>query len=328
MSEEQNEQPVAVLVGMVESMLKRSEQYRREAEEDKDYNEGEKHARVSSVLKEIVRLGRGLGAAAAGVAEGGSQIEARSTPAPGCISDIQIQSGASNADRGAGGVERAEIADALRSSEIQVRARCLDPKSNEASLVRMAFVQGALWRAGKETEKLPAICACHEPVYMPSLSGYECGTCGCLIDAAEHNRRILARTLNAIDVELYDGLLAYNPDRVLTIRALKENLERLEKKFQQARQWNQLCELELKNLRSLHETPDFEAWFKEFRVADATPLTLWVTEKMKAAWDASAELVRRAAGAGECLDAPDVEPRKYNEKVQRPSPEKGGPDAS
>lgn len=46
-------------------MLKRSEQYRREAEEDGDLNDGDKHTRVSSVLKELARLGRGLGAAAA-----------------------------------------------------------------------------------------------------------------------------------------------------------------------------------------------------------------------------------------------------------------------
>lgn len=65
MSAEPNEQPVEVLVGMVEAMLKRSEQYRREAEADGDINDGDKHARVSSVLKEIVRLGRGLAAAAA-----------------------------------------------------------------------------------------------------------------------------------------------------------------------------------------------------------------------------------------------------------------------
>lgn len=65
MNAEQNEQPVEVLVGMVEAMLKRSEQYRREAEADGDINEGEKHARISSVLKEIVRLGNGLAAAAA-----------------------------------------------------------------------------------------------------------------------------------------------------------------------------------------------------------------------------------------------------------------------
>lgn len=64
MSERETEQPVAVLVGMIEAMLKRSEKYRREAEADGDLNDGEKHARVSSVLKELARLGKGLGAAA------------------------------------------------------------------------------------------------------------------------------------------------------------------------------------------------------------------------------------------------------------------------
>lgn len=82
MNGEQNEQPVAVLVGMVETMLKRSEQYRREAEEEGDLNEGEKHARVSSVLKEIVRLGKGLAAAAK--SEKAPDVDgARSSPSPG-----------------------------------------------------------------------------------------------------------------------------------------------------------------------------------------------------------------------------------------------------
>ena len=39
--------------------------------------------------------------------------------------------------------------------------------------------------------RLPAICECPEPVYVPNISGYECGYCGRPIDSQEHNRRIL-----------------------------------------------------------------------------------------------------------------------------------------
>lgn len=42
--------------GQIKAFLQRSEQYRSEAEGEKDINEGEKHARVSSVLKELDRL--------------------------------------------------------------------------------------------------------------------------------------------------------------------------------------------------------------------------------------------------------------------------------
>lgn len=46
------------------------------------------------------------------------------------------------------------ISAALLSSEIQVRVRCLDPKGTEASLVRMAFVQGALWQADIDAQEV------------------------------------------------------------------------------------------------------------------------------------------------------------------------------
>jgi cell fate (sporulation/competence/biofilm development) regulator YlbF (YheA/YmcA/DUF963 family) len=40
----------------IDAMLKRSEEYQREAETNKNLNEGEKHARVCSVLRELKRL--------------------------------------------------------------------------------------------------------------------------------------------------------------------------------------------------------------------------------------------------------------------------------
>ncbi len=34
------------------------------------------------------------------------------------------------------------------------------------------------------------ICECAEPVYIPSVSGFECGLCGLMIDEVEQNRRV------------------------------------------------------------------------------------------------------------------------------------------
>lgn len=52
-----NEQTAANEIhGQIKAMLKRSEQYRQEAEAEKDFTEGGVHARVSSVLRELDRL--------------------------------------------------------------------------------------------------------------------------------------------------------------------------------------------------------------------------------------------------------------------------------
>lgn len=48
--------PFDELHGQIKAMLKRSEMYREEAEEDKDLREGEIQARVSCVLRELDRL--------------------------------------------------------------------------------------------------------------------------------------------------------------------------------------------------------------------------------------------------------------------------------
>lgn len=44
------------LQGQIEAMLSRSEKYQLEAETENNLNEGEKHARVCSVLRELKRL--------------------------------------------------------------------------------------------------------------------------------------------------------------------------------------------------------------------------------------------------------------------------------
>ena len=56
MREHKQPSPLEELRGHVQAMLKRSDTYKAEAEAEKDFNEGEKHARVSSVLRELDRL--------------------------------------------------------------------------------------------------------------------------------------------------------------------------------------------------------------------------------------------------------------------------------
>lgn len=73
--------PFGLLMGQIDAMLTRSNQYKTEAEQDGDLSEGEKHARVSSVLKELKRLGEAFSS---------RYQESREHPAPGWI-DVSEQ---------------------------------------------------------------------------------------------------------------------------------------------------------------------------------------------------------------------------------------------
>jgi len=52
-----NPSPFSLLMDQVSAMKKRSDLYFAESMEDEDFGEAEKHLRVSSVLKELSRLG-------------------------------------------------------------------------------------------------------------------------------------------------------------------------------------------------------------------------------------------------------------------------------
>lgn len=58
-------------LSQLSTMLERSNRYKSEAESDRDFDEGEKHARVSSVLRELLRLGESFKARALASVEKG-----------------------------------------------------------------------------------------------------------------------------------------------------------------------------------------------------------------------------------------------------------------
>lgn len=51
-----NETAADKIHGQIRAMLSRSDEYQKEAESEKDFSNGEIHARVSAVLRELDRL--------------------------------------------------------------------------------------------------------------------------------------------------------------------------------------------------------------------------------------------------------------------------------